>query len=58
LLLPPEYRAASASAASARSVSPICSYATDSYAFAIDGTIVAGPNRLLLRGLAMTRSFV
>jgi hypothetical protein len=25
-----------------------------SYAFAIDGTIIAGPNRLLLRGLAMT----
>lgn len=25
-----------------------------SYAFNIDGTIVAGPNRLLLRGLAMT----
>jgi len=26
-----------------------------SYAFNIDGTIVAGPNRLLLRGLAMTQ---
>jgi hypothetical protein len=25
-----------------------------SYAFAIDGTIIAGPNRLLLRGVAMT----
>src|SRR6476619_774551 len=25
-----------------------------SYGFAIDGTIIAGPNRLLLRGLAMT----
>src|SRR5687767_8510461 len=25
-----------------------------SYAFTIDGTILAGPNRLLLRGLAMT----
>jgi hypothetical protein len=25
-----------------------------SYAFAVDGTIIAGPNRLLLRGLAMT----
>ena len=25
-----------------------------SYAFAIDGTIIAGPNRLLLRALAMT----
>jgi hypothetical protein len=25
-----------------------------SYAFAIDGTIIAGPNHLLLRGLAMT----
>ncbi len=26
-----------------------------SYAFNVDGTIVAGPNRLLLRGLAMTQ---
>jgi hypothetical protein len=26
-----------------------------SYAFNIDGTILAGPNRLLLRGLAMTQ---
>ena len=26
-----------------------------SYAFNIDGTIIAGPNRLLLRGLAMTQ---
>ncbi len=26
-----------------------------SYAFNIDGTILAGPNRLLLRGLAMTK---
>ena len=26
-----------------------------SYAFNVDGTILAGPNRLLLRGLAMTR---
>jgi hypothetical protein len=35
---------------------PRCSNRTlrGSYAFNIDGTIVAGPNRLLLRGLAMT----
>jgi hypothetical protein len=36
---------------------PRCSNRTlhGSYAFNIDGTIVAGPNRLLLRGLAMTQ---
>src|SRR5688572_12051503 len=39
------------------SSSPGCSNRTlrGSYAFNIDGTIVAGPNRLLLRGLAMTQ---
>jgi hypothetical protein len=36
---------------------PQCSNRTlrGSYAFNIEGTILAGPNRLLLRGLAMTR---
>jgi len=39
------------------SSSPRCSNRTlrGSYAFNIDGTIVDGPNRLLLRGLAMTQ---
>ena len=38
------------------SSSPRCSNRTlrGSYAFNIEGTILAGPNRLLLRGLAMT----
>ena len=38
------------------SLQPRCSNRTlrGSYAFNIEGTILAGPNRLLLRGLAMT----
>jgi hypothetical protein len=39
------------------SAEPRCSNRTlrGSYAFNIEGTILAGPNRLLLRGLAMTQ---
>lgn len=35
----------------------VCSNRTlrGTYAFNVDGTVLAGPNRLLLRGLAMTR---